>query len=177
MNLPQAGAGLIRAERLPNPKGRKPGKLLRADHRHRGMSGNELAAELERGGRFVIIQYCISLIFVTFLRASNIYFLRAGERASQHSSGFSLFSAILRGWGIPWGPIDTIQAVAANAKGGLDGTANAVSAAGAMIVAPQSEGPRIEALRHGLFATSPHRDAEAFASTSLRASATSAGLW
>jgi hypothetical protein len=98
-----------------------------------GMSGKQLAAELERGGRFVVFQYCISLIFITFLRSSNIYFLRAGENGSQHSGGYSMLSAILGWWGIPWGPIYTIQALATNSKGGIDVTADVLASLGVSI--------------------------------------------
>ncbi|MHC5057603.1 MAG: hypothetical protein ACYTKD_23255 [Planctomycetota bacterium] len=46
-----------------------------------GLTGEEIAAELSRGARFVVFQYCISLAIVTFRRASGIHFIRAGHSA------------------------------------------------------------------------------------------------
>ena len=46
-----------------------------------GMKGGEIDFELQRGAKFVFFQYCISIIVVTFRRASDIYFLRPGESA------------------------------------------------------------------------------------------------
>ena len=43
------------------------------------MSTAELDFEIQRGARFVLFQYCISIIVLTFRRASDIYFLREGE--------------------------------------------------------------------------------------------------
>ena len=74
-----------------------------------GMSASEIQLELQRGARFVVYSYCISLILVTFRRPSEIYFLPAGSSrirkglASQpgdtapglvgHSLGAGLFRA------------------------------------------------------------------------------------
>ena len=46
-----------------------------------GMKGGELEFEIQRGGKFVLFQYCISVIVLTFRRPSDIYFLRQGESA------------------------------------------------------------------------------------------------
>ena len=45
------------------------------------MSTAELDFEIQRGTRFVLFQYCISIIVLTFRRALDIYFLREGESA------------------------------------------------------------------------------------------------
>ena len=44
-----------------------------------GMKNGELDFEIQRGGKFVLFQYCISIIVLTFRRPSDIYFLRQGE--------------------------------------------------------------------------------------------------
>ena len=40
------------------------------------MSGEDLTRELERGGRFLMYEYCVSLLVVTLKRSSDIYFVR-----------------------------------------------------------------------------------------------------
>jgi hypothetical protein len=114
-----------------------------------GMTGKDLAAELERGGRFVIFQYCISLLVVTILQPSKIYFLRAGESAGRYSGGFTLMSLLLGWWGFPWGPIRTIQALATNAGGGIDVTEDVLASLGVVGGGRQEshEPPRTRARR------------------------------
>jgi hypothetical protein len=45
------------------------------------MKHGELEFELQRGAKFVLFQYCVSVIVLTFRRPSDIYFLRQGENA------------------------------------------------------------------------------------------------
>ena len=113
-----------------------------------GMSGREIVAEVERGGRFVIFHYCISLIVVTFFRSSNIYFLRAGESASPHSGRYSVLSAVLGWWGLPWGLIRTMQALTTNANGGLDVTAEVLASLG-VSGGSQPEPPQYRSRKRG----------------------------
>ncbi|MBI5954526.1 MAG: hypothetical protein HY865_22955 [Chloroflexi bacterium] len=82
----------------------------------------QLQQELASGGRFVIYQYCISILIMTFKRGSNIYLVRAGEDRVLKGLGFSLLSFCLGWWGIPWGPIYTVQALWNNFQGGKDVT-------------------------------------------------------
>jgi len=92
-----------------------------------GLSGNELSMELANGAKFVIYQYCISIIVMTFKRPSDIYFIRAGESPVGRGILFSLVSLLFGWWGIPWGPIYTIQALAVNFGGGKDVTQQVVA--------------------------------------------------
>lgn len=85
-------------------------------------SGGELQAEIQQGGKFVIYQYCISLLVITFKRFSNIYFISHDESAVMKGLPFTLLSLVLGWWGIPWGPIYTIQGVWVNFNGGRDVT-------------------------------------------------------
>lgn len=85
-------------------------------------SGGQLQQELQQGGKFVMYQYCISLLIITFKRSSNIYFLRQEENAVVKGLPFTLLSFVLGWWGIPWGPIYTIQSIWVNFKGGRDVT-------------------------------------------------------
>lgn len=87
------------------------------------MSPEELKGELASGGRFVIYQYCISVVVVSFKRGSDIYFIRPGDNAFTKGLLFTLCSLVLGRWGIPWGPIWTISAIVTNSRGGRNVTA------------------------------------------------------
>jgi hypothetical protein len=87
-----------------------------------GMTMNELNMQVQAGGKFVIFQYCISVIVMTFRRSSNIYFIKAGESAVSKGIGFTLLTLVLGWWGIPWGPIYTIASLVNNFSGGKDVT-------------------------------------------------------
>ena len=92
-----------------------------------GMSSESLNQELQKGGKFVIFEYCISIILMTFKRPSNIYFVKAGEGTAGKSIGFTLTSLLLGWWGIPWGPIHTFGSLFTNLKGGKDVTSEVVA--------------------------------------------------
>lgn len=85
-------------------------------------TGGHLQMELQKGGKFVMYQYCISLLVVTFRRSSNIYFIRSEDNAIVRGIPFTLLSLVLGWWGIPWGPIYTIASVWTNFSGGKDVT-------------------------------------------------------
>lgn len=106
-----------------------------------GMRPGEVDFEIQRGARFVFFQYCISIVVLTFRRASDIYFLRQGESAVTKGLPFTLLSLVAGWWGIPWGPIYTIQSVYNNSRGGKDVTEsvlNSVRAESAAPVAPNA---------------------------------------
>lgn len=87
------------------------------------MSPDQMRFEIQRGARLVYFQYAISVLVLSFRRASNIYFIPAGESAIGKSLPWTLLSLVAGWWGIPWGPIWTIQALITNFKGGKDVTA------------------------------------------------------
>jgi len=92
-----------------------------------GMAYEDVKAEVDRGGVFVIYQYCISLLVITFKQPSEAYFIRRGH--SRIIPGLPLtFVALLLGWwGIPWGPVRTIQSLITNFRGGLDVTGDVMA--------------------------------------------------
>lgn len=92
------------------------------------MSSEELTFELQRGGKFVMYYYCVSLLVVTFRRGSNIHFIRAGESSVSKGLMWTLLTLVMGWWGIPWGPIYTFQSLAVNLRGGKDVTAETVNA-------------------------------------------------
>ena len=93
-----------------------------------GLTGVELNHEIQRGGRFVMYQYCISILILTFKRPSEIYFLRAGEGGIGRGVPFTLISLFFGWWGIPWGPIYTIGSFITNFGGGKDITQDVIAA-------------------------------------------------
>ncbi len=92
-----------------------------------GLTVDEVNLELERGARFVVFDYCISVIVMTFRRPSSVYFIRAGESALARGLGFAAISTLLGWWGIPWGPIRTVPSIIVNLSGGRDVTAETIA--------------------------------------------------
>lgn len=68
-----------------------------------GLSPQELKFGIERGGRFVVFQYCVSALIITFRRNTSVQFIKAGESAAIKSLPYTLLSLVLGWWGIPWG--------------------------------------------------------------------------
>jgi hypothetical protein len=90
-------------------------------------SGGQLQQEIQQGGKFVIYQFCVSLLIITFKRSSSIYFISHEQNAVVKGLPFTLLSLVLGWWGIPWGPIYTIQSVWVNFQGGRDVTKEVVA--------------------------------------------------
>ncbi len=63
-----------------------------------GLTTEEINAELNNGAKFVMFQYCISIILLTFKRSSNIYFVKAGQSSVKHSIGFTIITALFGWW-------------------------------------------------------------------------------
>ncbi len=74
------------------------------------------------GGRFVLYQYCVSVLVMTFKRASSPVFLRGDQDGLGPALQYSLISLVAGWWGIPWGPIWTIASLVNNTRGGTDVT-------------------------------------------------------
>ena len=100
-----------------------------------GISEGRLRQELKQGGKFVVFQYCYSLLVVTFRRVSPLYFIRAGENGILHGMRYSLIALLLGWWGFPWGPVFTVGSLFNNFKGGINVTGEVVR--GANIIIPQ----------------------------------------
>ena len=87
-----------------------------------GLTTQQLNNELAQGGKFVIYQFTISIVVMTFRRSSDIYFVRAGESAVAKGLGYTALSLLFGWWGIPWGPIYTIGSLINNLGGGKNVT-------------------------------------------------------
>jgi hypothetical protein len=88
-----------------------------------GMTVQQVRDELDRGARFVYFPYCISAVVMTFRRASDIHFVRAGESTMGKALPYAATSLLLGWWGIPWGLIWTPAALYHAFRGGKDVTA------------------------------------------------------
>ena len=88
-----------------------------------GMSPQQLEFEIQRGAKLVCYQYCISIVVMTFRRSSDIYFIPAGGSAVSKGLPWILLTLVAGWWGIPWGPIFTVQSLVTNFRGGKDLTA------------------------------------------------------
>lgn len=91
------------------------------------MTEAELHEEVQKGGRFVVFSYCISILIMTFRRSSEVHFIRAGEGTFGKSLPYTALSLALGWWGIPWGFIYTPMALFQNLSGGKDVTREVLS--------------------------------------------------
>ena len=91
-------------------------------HNIDGLTEEEICREIDEGAKFVIFEYCISIIIMSFKNGGDIHFVRKNESTLKYSVAPSLVSLFLGWWGIPWGPIYTIQTIFRNLSGGKDVT-------------------------------------------------------
>jgi hypothetical protein len=89
-----------------------------------GLSFRELELCISEGGKLVVYGYCVSIIALTLRLTSDPFLIRAGEDAAKYRAPYTVLSCIMGWWGIPWGPIFTVQMLRANKKsgGGIDVT-------------------------------------------------------
>ncbi len=87
-----------------------------------GLSLEEMQSLVQQGAKFVMYEYAISILIMTFKRSSDVYFVKADENAIVKGLGFTAISLLFGWWGFPWGPIYTIGSVVNNLRGGKDVT-------------------------------------------------------
>ena len=88
-----------------------------------GLTPGELSFEVNRGGKFVMYRYCVSVVFLTMMRGSDVYFVPADKSRVVKGLPWTLLTLIAGWWGIPWGPIYTVRSLWTNLRGGEDVTA------------------------------------------------------
>jgi hypothetical protein len=91
-------------------------------HGIEGMSADNIRDEVNRGGRLVIYTYCVSILVMTFKRPAGIRLIKAGHSPAAASWPWIVISLLFGWWGIPWGPIYTIETIYRNLCGGIDVT-------------------------------------------------------
>lgn len=92
-------------------------------HGIEGMTPDRMQFEIQRGAKLVCYQYAVSVLVMSFRRSSDIYYIPAGQSSVAKGLPWTFLSLVAGWWGIPWGPIFTIQALVTNLKGGKDVTA------------------------------------------------------
>lgn len=92
------------------------------------ISRQQLGQEIMRGGKFVIFEYCVSLLIVTLKRPSSIHYVRPGEGTLGKSINYTILTLLAGWWGFPWGPIYTIASLITNLGGGKNVTIDVMNA-------------------------------------------------
>src|SRR5579859_7555961 len=87
-----------------------------------GLNAESIRHQIAHGAKFVIYSYNFSLIVVSFKRASNVHFVRAGQSRIVKGLPFTLIALVCGWWGIPHGIIYTVQTLVTNFGGGKDVT-------------------------------------------------------
>ncbi|WP_426477569.1 hypothetical protein ACP3T3_20530 [Chryseobacterium sp. CBSDS_008] len=87
-----------------------------------GLTIDQINHELNRGAKFVVFRYAVSIIIITVKNGSDIYFIRADESSAKYSWKYSLLTFFFGWWGIPFGPIYSISSLYRNFAGGKDVT-------------------------------------------------------
>ena len=85
-----------------------------------GLSTDQINDELQKGAKFVIFSYTISVIVITSRRTSDIYFIKADEPSFKYSWKYSLLTLFFGWWGIPFGPIFSLVSFYKNFTDGKD---------------------------------------------------------
>jgi DNA-directed RNA polymerase subunit RPC12/RpoP len=82
----------------------------------------QIRHEVLLGAKFVRYPYCVSPILMTFRHSSDIFFIKPEKSAILAGLPYLLLSLVLGWWGIPYGPIYTIQSLYHSFRGGKDVT-------------------------------------------------------
>lgn len=89
-----------------------------------GMSLAEVDSVLAGGGRFVIFQFALSLGLITYSRPSKLWLVRDDAEAERIARRYTIPTMLFGWWGLPFGPIRTVQALRINKGGGVDLTSD-----------------------------------------------------
>jgi hypothetical protein len=92
------------------------------------LSNDELHAELKRGAKFIRFAYCLSFLFWSSQKYSDIYLVRAERSLVFTSARFCVISLLLGWWAIPFGPVRTIRSLRINLNGGMNVSAEVINA-------------------------------------------------
>ncbi|MBV9122626.1 MAG: hypothetical protein JO112_04655 [Planctomycetes bacterium] len=88
-----------------------------------GLTPAQVEEKLATGCRFVFYEFCISLIFVTLRRPTDVFLLKKDELGLWRGLPYTAVSLLLGWWGIPMGIIYTPLTILTNLSGGRDVTA------------------------------------------------------
>ena len=82
-----------------------------------GLTAHDLQRQVDNGAQFIYFAYTISLIVVTFKRTSGVYLVQQAENRAIRGIPFTMISLLLGWWGIPFGPLYTIESIRTNMRG------------------------------------------------------------
>ena len=82
----------------------------------------ELVEEVNNGAKFVVYQYCISILIMSFKQPSSVHYVPPGQGRVGKGIPFTLLAMVLGPWGFPFGIIWTIESMIVNLGGGRDVT-------------------------------------------------------
>lgn len=102
-----------------------------------GMTLHQLQDEVNRGGKFVMYTYCVSVVIMSFRRPTDIYFVKSGKSSVVKGLPWTFTSLLFGWWGIPWGIIYTFGALGTNLGGGKNVTGEVMN-----LVRSQANGGR-----------------------------------
>lgn len=85
-----------------------------------GLTQAEVLDAVRGGAKFVMYQYCVSLVVVSHKRSSSVYFVRSPASRILKGLKFSAWSFLAGWWGIPFGPFYTVESIWRNFAGGHD---------------------------------------------------------
>ena len=82
-----------------------------------GLTAHDLQRQVDNGAQFIYFAYTISLIVVTFKRTSGVYLVQQAEKRAIRGIPFTMISLLFGWWGIPFGPLYTIESIRTNMRG------------------------------------------------------------
>ena len=83
-------------------------------------ANSERSAESAGEARYVVYEYCISIVAVTLRRPTRPIRLRPGQRAWLYGLPYVVVSLLFGWWGLPWGVVYTPMTIFSNLYGGCD---------------------------------------------------------
>ncbi|MCP4228914.1 MAG: hypothetical protein GY771_02040 [bacterium] len=87
-----------------------------------GITPEQLRLAVSRGARFVVYEYCVSLVVISFSRYSKPIFVPYGVSGAAAGWKYTALTLLFGWWGFPFGIILSIKALWTNLRGGKDVT-------------------------------------------------------
>ena len=82
------------------------------------MTYGELYSDIQKGGKFVVYTYVISIVVMTFRRSSKtIYYVKSNDSSFCFGWPYFLITLFFGWWGIPFGPIYSIGSLITTFRG------------------------------------------------------------
>jgi hypothetical protein len=87
------------------------------------LSLDALKKKVEQGSRFIVLPYCISVLFaITLRRFSPAILIHHDEELEVYQRKYKLITWLLGWWGFPWGPVYSLRYLKVIKSGGIDVT-------------------------------------------------------